>query len=205
MTRITIGLFEVFMAYITKFFKGGDAVFIVSQCIGVIAAALLLLSFQQRTHRRIVVMQAFSGFLFAVQYFMLGAFEGMTGNIVGMARAVAYSFRGKSKFADSRACPVVFACLAAIGGAITYSSPVSLLPTLAMVISSFVMWSPKTQKLRALTLPTSLMWLIYNIICRSYSGTATEICCEISIIIGLIRFRSKRPNNQKVVEAKENG
>ena len=180
------------MAYITKFFKGGDAVFIVSQCIGVIAAALLLLSFQQRTHRRIVVMQAFSGFLFAVQYFMLGAFEGMTGNIVGMARAVAYSFRGKSKFA-------------AIGGAITYSSPVSLLPTLAMVISSFVMWSPKTQKLRALTLPTSLMWLIYNIICRSYSGTATEICCEISIIIGLIRFRSKRPNNQKVVEAKENG
>ena len=117
MTRITIGLFEVFMAYITKFFKGGDAVFIVSQCIGVIAAALLLLSFQQRTHRRIVVMQAFSGFLFAVQYFMLGAFEGMTGNIVGMARAVAYSFRGKSKFADSRACPVVFACLAAIGGA----------------------------------------------------------------------------------------
>ena len=49
------------------------------------------------------------------------------------------------------------------------------------------------------------MWLIYNIICRSYSGTATEICCEISIIIGLIRFRNKRPNKQKVVEAKENG
>lgn len=180
------------MAFITKFFSGSDAVFIVSQCIGTIAAALLLLSFQQRTHRRIVVMQAFSGFLFAVQYLMLGAFEGMAGNIVGLIRAIIYSFRGKSKFIDSLACPVIFACLAIICGAITYSSPASLLPMLAMAISSFVMWSPKTQKLRALTLPTSLMWLIYNILCRSYSGTATEICCEISIIIGLIRFRDKK-------------
>ena len=62
----------------------------------------------------------------------------------------------------------------------------------AMIISSFVIWNPKTQQLRALTLPTSAMWLIYNIICGSVSGILTEIFCEASIIIGLIRFRSKK-------------
>ena len=183
---------EVVMDFIKNYFSGKDATFIVSQCIGFIAAAILLLSFQQKTHKRIVIMQACSGLLFAIQYFMLGAYEGMIGNIVGMTRSIAFSFRGKSKFADSIICPVVFAVLAGAGGMLTYTSPASLLPMAAMMISSFVMWNPHTQQLRALTMPTSLMWLIYNVICSSYSGILTEIFNLISIVIGLIRFRKKK-------------
>ncbi len=180
------------MNFITNYFANKDITFIISQTIGFAAAALLLLSYQQRTHRRIVAMQFCSGFLFATQYFLLGAYEGMVGNIVGFSRCIAYYFRGKSKFADSIACPIIFAVLAAAGGALTYESPVSLLPMAAMIISSFVIWNPRTQQLRALTLPTSFMWLIYNIICGSVSGAITEILCEISIIIGLIRFRKNK-------------
>ncbi|MBE6820198.1 MAG: YgjV family protein [Ruminococcaceae bacterium] len=179
------------MDFLTNYFSGKDTTFIVSQLIGFVAAALLLLSFQQRTHKRIVVMQACSGFLFAVQYFMLGAYEGMIGNVVGFTRSIAYSFRGRSKTVDHIACPVVFAILACLGGLATYTSPASLLPMAAMMISSFVIWSPKTQQLRALTMPTSAMWLVYNVICSSYSGIVTEVLNLISIIIGLIRFRKK--------------
>lgn len=179
------------MEFIKKYFSGKDTVFIISQCIGFAAAAILLLSYQQRTHKRIVAMQACSGLLFAVQYFMIGAYEGMAGNIIGMIRSSVFLFRGKSKFVDSLACPILFALLAAISGIITYTSPASLLPMAAMMISSFVMWNPKTQQLRALTVPTSLMWLVYNLISSSYSGTVTEIFNLLSIAIGLIRFRKK--------------
>ncbi|MEE1138372.1 MAG: YgjV family protein [Acutalibacteraceae bacterium] len=179
------------MNFLTNYFSGKDTTFIVSQLIGFVAAALLLLSFQQRTHRRIVVMQACSGFLFAVQYFMLGAYEGMIGNVVGFTRSIIYSFRGKSKAVDHIACPVIFAILAGLGGLATYTSPASLLPMTAMIISSFVIWSPKTQQLRALTMPTSAMWLVYNVICSSYSGVVTEVLNLVSITIGLIRFRKK--------------
>ena len=180
------------MNFISDFFVGKDLKFIISQTIGLIAAALLLLSFQQRTHKRIVLMQFCSGFLFALQYFLLGAYEGMVGNIVGFTRSIAYCFRGKSKFADSIFCPIIFSVLAGLGGLLTYTSPASLLPMAAMMISSFVMWSPKTQKLRALTVPTSVMWLIYNVICSSYSGVITEVCNLISIAIGLFRFRNQK-------------
>ena len=180
------------MDFIKDYFSGKDITFIISQCIGFAAAAILLLSFQQRTHKRIVAMQACSGLLFAIQYFMLGAYEGMAGNLIGLTRSLVFLFRGKSKFVDHIACPVVFAILAAISGLLTYTSPASLLPMVAMMISSFVMWNPKTQQLRALTMPTSLMWLIYNLICDSYSGTVTEIFNLLSIIIGLIRFRDKK-------------
>ena len=179
------------MEFIKEYFSGKDTTFIISQVIGFIAAALLLLSFQQRTHRRIVIIQACSGFLFAVQYLMLGAYEGMIGNVVGFTRSIAYSFRGRSKAVDHIACPAIFAILAGIGGIATYSNLASLLPMTAMMITSFVNWSPKTQQLRALNMPTSAMWLIYNLICSSYSGTVTEILNLISISIGLIRFRKK--------------
>lgn len=182
------------MEFIKNYFSGKDTAFIFSQCIGFLAAAILLLSFQQKTHKRIVIMQACSGLLFAIQYFMLGAYEGMIGNLVGMTRSIAFSFRGRSKFVDSIACPIIFSLLAGAGGLLTYTSPASLLPMAAMMISSFVMWNPHTQQLRALTMPTSLMWLIYNVICSSYSGIATEIFNLISIVIGLIRFRKKKEN-----------
>lgn len=180
------------MDFITAFFTEKDTTFIVSQCIGIVAAALLLLSYQQNTHRKIITMQIFSGLLFSVQYLMIGAYEGMVGNLVGLVRGIAFSFRGRSKFTDSIVCPIIFAFLAAAGGLVTYTSPVSLLPMAAMAISTFVLWNPKTQQLRALTFPTSLMWLVYNIICQSYSGAITEILSEVSIIIGLIRFRNKK-------------
>jgi hypothetical protein len=180
------------MGFITSFVEGKDLKFIISQTIGLIAAALLLLSFQQRTHKRIVLMQFCSGFLFALQYFLLGAYEGMVGNIVGFVRCIVYCFRGKSKFADSIACPIIFSILAGAGGLLTYTNPVSLLPMAAMMISSFVIWNPRAQELRALTIPTSLMWLIYNIICGSVSGTVTEILGQLSIYIGLFRFRNKK-------------
>ncbi len=179
------------MEIIKDYFSGKDTVFIISQLIGFVAAALLLLSFQQRTHRRIVAIQACSGVLFAVQYLMLGAYEGMIGNVVGFTRSIAYAFRGRSKAVDHIACPVIFAVLACFGGIATYTSPASLLPMAAMMITSFVNWSPKTQQLRALNMPTSAMWLIYNIICSSYSGIATEVLNLASITIGLIRFRKK--------------
>lgn len=175
-----------------NFIAEKGAMFVVSQIISVFAAVFNLSSFQQRTHRRIVICQAIGGFLFGVQYFMLGAYEGMICNVIGMTRAVTYSFRGKSKFVDSFACPVIFAAAFAVSGIVTYKNPYSLLPMGAMVLASFVLWSPRTQKLRALTIPSSFMWLVYNAANDSYVACLTEVLCEISIVIGLIRFRKKK-------------
>ncbi len=182
------------MDKIVSFFAGKGAAFIAAQIISIVAAVLLLSSFQQRTHKRIVVMQAVSGLLFGIQYLLVGAYEGMACNFIGMARAITYAFRGKSKFVDSLWCPTVFAAAFIASGILTYKSPISLLPIAAMVIASFVLWNTKTQQLRALTLPTSVMWLIYNALHDSYVATLTEVFCEISIIIGLIRFREKKTN-----------
>lgn len=179
----------------------GGAVFVVSQVFSIIATVLLLLSYQQKTHKRIVMMQAVSGLLFGTQYLMIGAFEGMMCNYIGMVRAITYSFRNKSKAVDSVICPAFFAIAFIISGIFTYESPLSLLPSVAMVFSSFVMWIPKTQELRALSLPTCAMWLIYNIKANALVAIFTEVFNILSIFIALLRF-SKFAKNRK---SKTNG
>lgn len=173
-------------------FKNDQTQFIISQVISAIATVLLLLSFQQKTHKKIVLMQAASGILFGIQYMLIGAYEGMICNYVGAVRSIAYSFRGKSKVVDSLFCPSFFAVIFTISGIVTYKNIFSLLPIVAMCISSFVLWSPKTQQLRALSMPTSAMWLVYNAISHSYVAVITEVLNLISIVIALIRFRKKK-------------
>ena len=85
-----------------------------------------------------------------------------------------------------------------ISGIVTYKNIFSLLPIVAMFIASFVLWMPKTQQLRALTMPTSAMWLVYNAVSHSYVAVLTEVLNLISIVIALIRFRSGK-------EVKKNG
>ncbi len=179
-------------------FESIQTQFIVSQIFSAIATFLLLFSFQQKTHKKIVLMQAASGVLFGIQYMLIGAYEGMICNYIGAIRSIVYSFRGRSKIVDSIICPAVFAVIFAISGIITYKNIFSLLPIVAMAISSFVLWSPKTQQLRALSMPTSAMWLVYNAISHSYVAVLTEVLNLISIIIALIRFRSTK-------EVKKNG
>lgn len=184
------------MEKIGAFFAEKGPVYLISQSFGVVAAVLLLASFQQRTHKRIVVMQSCAGLLFGIQYLLLGAYEGMVCNFIGMIRSFTFSFRNKSKIVDSVFCPAFFAAAFGISTIITYKDLFSLMPLGAMIISSFVLWIPQTQKLRALTLPTSVMWLIYNIACGSVVASLTEVFCEISIIIGLIRFREKKAEKE---------
>ena len=169
-------------------------IYLISQIVSIIATLFLLFSYQMKKHRSIVLMQSMASLLFGLQYLMIGLYGGALCNFVGMIRSFAYSYRTKSKFVDNIMCPIIFSIAFAAVGYFTYETMLSLLPICAMIISSFVTWNPKTQQLRALTLPTSAMWLIYNIICGSVSGIVTEIFCEASIIIGLIRFRSKKSN-----------
>lgn len=180
------------METVINFIEEKGAVYLISQLLSIIATFFLLFSYQMKTHKRIVCMQAVAGLLFGTQYLMLGAYEGMICNYIGMVRGIIYSFRTKSKLVDSPVCPCVFAAMFAVSGIFTYTSPFSLLPTVAMMISSFVLWNIKAQQLRALTLPTSVMWLIYNASCGSIVAVGTELLSEISIFIGLFRFRKKK-------------
>ena len=167
-------------------------IYLISQIVSIIATLFLLFSYQMKKHRSIVLMHSMASLLFGLQYLMIGLYGGALCNFVGMIRSYTYSYRTKSKFVDNIMCPIIFSIAFAAVGYFTFETMLSLLPICAMIISSFVTWNPKTQQLRALTLPTSAMWLVYNFVGGSVVAVGAEIMSEISIIIGLIRFRKRK-------------
>ncbi len=152
---------------------------------------IIVISYQQKSHKNILVFQMVSGLLFTVHYLLLGAYTGAIMNLLGAFRSLVYSNRGK-KWASSLVWPTVFSIGFLISGIMTWDNAFSVFPLIAMLMSSLVLWMEQPKINRIFSLPTSTCWLVYNIKTLSYPGIITEIFVLSSIIIGIIRLDIKK-------------
>ncbi len=163
----------------------------IGQVVGFIAMAIIVISYQQKTHKNILVFQMVSGLLFTAHYILIGAYTGAIMNLVGAFRSLVYSNRNK-KWASSIIWPILFSIGFLISGILTWENAFSVLPLIAMLMSSVVLWIEKPKINRIFSLPTSTCWLIYNIKTDSLAGIATEVFILTSIVIGIIRLDIKK-------------
>lgn len=166
---------------------------IIGQIIGFIAMGIIVISYQQKTHKNILVFQMVSGLLFTIHYIMLGAYTGAVMNLLGAFRSLVYANRDK-KWAKSVLWPTLFSIGFLISGILTWDNVYSVFPLIAMLMSSVVLWIEQPKINRIFSLPTSTCWLIYNIKTVSIPGIVTEIFVLTSIIVGIIRLDIKRKN-----------
>ena len=165
---------------------------IIGQIIGFVAMAVIVFSYQQKSHKNILTFQMVSGLLFTVHFLLIGAYTGCVSNLIGALRSLIYAYRGKNKFTDFKLWPVIFSVVFTISGIMTWDNVFSVFPIVAMVVSSVVLWIDSPKINRAFSIPTSACWLVYNIPSGSISGVATEIFVLSSIVIGMIRLDRKK-------------
>ena len=159
-----------------------------AQIVGIVALLVNVLSYQFNKRSQILVMQFVAGFLFALHYFLLGAYAGAIANVLGVTRSLAFLFRGKNKLASHPLCPVFFVVLSFISVAFTYQNFLSLLPSFAFLSNSIALWSDRPKITRIFTIPNNSLFLIYNISTLSYSGIISDIFVLVSLIIAFVRF-----------------
>ena len=167
----------------------------IGQIIGFVAMGIIVVSYQQKTHKNILVFQMVSGLLFTIHYILLGAYTGAVMNLLGAFRSLVYANRDK-KWASSVVWPILFSVGFLISGILTWNNTYSVFPLIAMLMSSVVLWIEQPKINRIFSLPTSTCWLIYNIKKISIAGIVTEIFVLTSIIIGIIRLDIKTKNSK---------
>ena len=165
---------------------------IIGQIIGFVAMAIIVFSYQQKSHKNILTFQMVSGLLFTVHFLLIGAYTGCVSNLIGALRSLIYANRGKNKFTDFKLWPVIFSVVFTVSGIMTWADIYSVFPIIAMVMSSVVLWIDSPKINRAFSIPTSACWLVYNIPNSSISGVATEIFVLSSIVIGMLRLDRKK-------------
>lgn len=178
---------------------------IIAQILGIIAMGIALLSFQQKTQKKIVLFQLCSTTLFALHFSLLGAATGALLNFLGAFRALIYSNRGK-KWADHWSWLLLFSLLPFCIYGMSFSffdiAPtlgnliLELLPTLGMIATTISFRMKKAAQVRLFSLISSPLWLIYNCFNFTIGGILTESFALLSIFIGILRLDIKKEKSR---------
>jgi hypothetical protein len=166
-----------------------DFGYISAQLVGFAAMACGIISFQSRERAKILTFQTLSNFLWVISYLILSKPAAVVANLIGTLRNVLYMFRGKRKFADSKAIPMFFIAVFIISGIITYQTPFDLLPMFAMVISTIAFFVKKENTIRWLSLLVAVSWFTFGASAKNIASIVSDGINFLSIIIALIRYR----------------
>ena len=175
---------------------------IIVQTIGIVGIVASVISFQCKKSKKLLFFKTAKEMLFAVQYCMLGAYTGMSMNLIGSLRNIIFAKMIEKK-KNTLPLSIVFSVLFVIFALLTWDGLKSLLSGIAKVLSTIAYGSSNTSFVRLIIFFTSISWLIYNYCVKSYAGCVCEILNILSIIVGFIRidipkYIKKRGNENEI-------
>ena len=96
------------------------------------------------------------------------------------------------KWAQSRAWLWAFLALYVVNTVLTWAGPMSLLPGIAMSMTTVALWTRDMCRTRLLYLTNSPFWFTYDILARSYSCMVIEAIAFVSYAVAVWRFDIKK-------------
>ena len=154
--------------------------FIFIQLLGFLAWIILVYSYYRENTNKILVYQIISTILFCIHYYLLGAYSGLLICVFEVIRDSTYYHTDKDNYIF-----VISTIVYIISAIITYTSILDLFPYVASTIDGFFL----TQKRKIVVfgaIITYIMWFIYDMYARSYSGAITDGILIVSNMLILI-------------------
>ena len=168
---------------------------VLTQIIGIAAMICSVSSFQLNKHKHIMLVQIAATALFGLQYFLLGAYTGLALDIAGVLRDIVFYNKDK-KWASSNWWTVFWAAVMLVVGIFSYQNWISIFMIAAMVLNTISFSFTKPKLVRTTILISSPLLLVYNILTGSIGGIINELFCEISSIVGILRYDVKRKDKK---------
>ena len=177
---------------------------IIAQSVSIVAMAMNVLSYQQKSKNGVITFQLIGGLLFSISFLMLGSYMGALLNLLGFARAIVY-LNPKRFRSESILWLYGFTLLYLFSYVATFllldTEPtvknliVEFLPVIGMTAGHVGIYLGKARTIRYLGYISSPSWLIYNIITFSIGAIICEVINLVSITVGVLRFDIKKKEN----------
>ena len=159
----------------------------VTQAIGFVATGLEIGSYQCKSSRKLIFVQMCGNIAFLTHMLMLGAYSGCINLLISCIRNFILSSKGE--WARWKGWLWVLVGANLLGTFLTWESPFSLLPCIAVIAITVGCWTRNGKKIRIASFCcSSPSWLIYDIYSGSYSGIVTEIFVLSSVVISIFRY-----------------
>ena len=170
-----------------------------AQIVGIVAVVTFLSSYQLKTRKNIVIVNAFANMLYVLQYIMLGAYEGAIVDCLSAASSVIASNKYKRFIARNTKLIVIFInLLILLAGVITYKNIFSLFAIAGALLQTDALWITNEKKIRLVSFLGAPFWLVYNFVSHSYGPTVGSAMSMISIGLAIYRYdiRPKREEGE---------
>ena len=176
----------------------------IANAVGVLAAVVFVLSYQQKTRKWIVLLGAISRILFVVQYVMLGAFEGAVLDVLGAVAGILAERKDTPVIKKKLPAIIAVTHLTILGvGIWLYADVFSIFVIAATTLHVAALWFSKEKIIRRFSLAGSPCWLVYNLASKAYPSAASDCFVIISIIIAMFRydfhFKGKKQSTEDAV------
>jgi hypothetical protein len=160
------------------------------QLIGVLAFAVLVLSFYKKKPSTIIAYQIVSNFAYTVHYFLLGALSGAYISFIGIFRNIAIIKVEKYK----KTLVGIVILLYLIVTLIFYEGVHSLFPLVAnsAYLITMVIGTKKSLLIGGIISP--VLWASYGLFVGSYASTITETILLVSNTMQLIKLLKQNQN-----------
>ena len=158
-----------------------------AQILSILGLIAMVLSYQMKERKWLLVMQLFSNLFFAVSYYLLDAKTGAVLSLVNVFRCIVFMNRDK-KWGQSRLWLYFFLAVSLVGGILSWEGPRSLLIIAATLLLTVALYSDNMTFMRKIFLICPVLYIVYNILSGSIGGIGNDVFCLISAAIAFWRF-----------------
>ena len=160
---------------------------IMSTIFGLGATVSLFLIYQQKSRSKLLLCKFSADICWIIHYFYLGAYSGMVPGTVGIFIELIFYNREKYKWCNKILWPIIFILCNWALGYKAYKTPIDFLPIIASTFVTISLWLKKPYFTKLISVPVSIVFIIYNFYVHSYIGIFNEGLSLISMIIFYIK------------------
>ena len=151
--------------------------------VALIGAALMVSTGFLKTKKQILAAQCFQYGVLSASNAILGAFTGITANVIGIARNL---FCMKREFTVPWKLAFIAAQLALL---FAFNADGGLLPAAATCVYTWFLDLKDERKLKLVIILTVLCWAVYDFLFRNYVTFAFDLGTVVSNLIGIFTLR----------------
>jgi len=159
--------------------------------VSILAVICMFISYQVKSPRRLLIVQGIATLCSAIGFGILGAWTGMTMNIIGIFRNYIYCNRDKKIFAH-KSVPYIIAAVMVVFGLLSWTNWYSVLSIAGIAINAVCLASPSAQLIRKSCLVTGPMAFAYSLLSHNYVEALKEVIGITSAGIGILRYKKEK-------------
>lgn len=169
--------------------------YILSQIFIIINYIFLVMTYQSKNRKNILIFNFVSLIASALSYMFLSAYSGLAMTIVAIIRNIIFIIdekkNGKSEKNQTKDYIIlaILYIISIISGILTYNGILSMMSVIATMLYTYSVWQKSSKIYKILGIPVGIIWIIYNIYIFSVFGIILETILAISAVIGYIKER----------------